>query len=87
MAVERGSLVSESRRYERGDYERGLAEADAVVESDYVTQTLNHNSMETHQCVCHWRGDGIDVYLSTQAIWMVRNELARSWRCPRTRCG
>ena len=51
-----GLLVSESRRYQRGDYERGLAEADAVVESDYVTQTLNHNSMETHQCVCHWRG-------------------------------
>ena len=54
------------RRYERGDYERGLAEADAVVEAEYRTQTLNHNPIETHQCVCQWRGDALDVYVSTQ---------------------
>ena len=48
-AVARGSLVSEPRTYERGDLERGLAEADVVVEAEYRTQTLLHNSMETHQ--------------------------------------
>ena len=77
-AVRRGSLVGESRRYERGDYERGLAEADVVVEAEYRTQTLNHNPLETHQCVCEWRGDGLDVYVSTQYIWGVRDEVAQA---------
>ena len=81
-AVRRGSLVSETNTYERGDYERGLAEADAVVEADYRTQTLNHNSMETHQCVCAWRGDAIEVHVSTQYIWGIRRDLAKALGMP-----
>ena len=81
-AIRRGSLLAASRRYERGDYERGLAEADAVVEGAYTTQTLNHNPLETHQCVCEWRGDGLDVYVSTQYIWGLRDELARALELP-----
>ncbi|MDX6397873.1 MAG: xanthine dehydrogenase YagR molybdenum-binding subunit, partial [Gaiellaceae bacterium] len=81
-AVERGSLIADSRRYERGDYERGVSEADAVVEAEYRTQTLNHNPLETHQCVCEWRGDSIDVYISTQYIWGIRNDLAESLQLP-----
>ena len=81
-AVERGSLIQESRRYERGDYERGLAEAEAVVEAEYTTQTLNHNPLETHQCVCEWRGDSLDVYVSTQYIWGLRRDLAENLGLP-----
>jgi xanthine dehydrogenase YagR molybdenum-binding subunit len=81
-AVRRGSLIGEARSYERGDYERGLAEADVVVEAEFRTQTLNHNSLETHQCVCDWRGDGLDVYISTQYIWGVRDELAETFGLP-----
>jgi xanthine dehydrogenase YagR molybdenum-binding subunit len=81
-AVRQGSLLAATRRYERGDYERGLAEADAVVEGAYTTQTLNHNPLETHQCVCEWRGDTLDVYVSTQYIWGVRDELARALELP-----
>ncbi len=39
-AVRRGSLIGEARNYARGDYERGLAEADVVVEAEFRTQTL-----------------------------------------------
>ncbi len=81
-AVRRGSLLSESRHYERGDYEQGLAQADAVVEADYTTQTLNHNPLETHQCVCEWRGDSLDVYVSTQYIWGLRRDLAAQLGLP-----
>ncbi|HEY7795781.1 MAG TPA: xanthine dehydrogenase family protein molybdopterin-binding subunit [Gaiellaceae bacterium] len=81
-AVTRGSLLAQTRRYERGDFERGLAEADAVVEAEYRTQTVNHNPLETHQCVCEWRGDTLDVYISTQFIWGVRNELAEKLGLP-----
>jgi xanthine dehydrogenase YagR molybdenum-binding subunit len=81
-AVARGSLLAETRRYERGDLERGLAEADAVVEAEYRTQTLNHSPLETHQCVCEWRGDALDVYVSTQYIWGIRRDLAQALGLP-----
>ena len=60
----------------------GLAQADAVVEAEYTTQTLNHNPLETHQCVCEWRGDGLDVYVSTQYIWGIRRDLAAALGLP-----
>jgi CO/xanthine dehydrogenase Mo-binding subunit len=76
-AVARGELVEEPRRYERGDLERGLAEADVVVEAEYRTQTVLHNCLETHQSVCRWHGEGkLDVFISTQYIWGVRDRLA-----------
>ena len=81
-AVGRKQLLIEPRRYERGDVERGFAEADAVVEAEFRTQTVLHNSMETHQTVCEWQGDRLDVYISTQFIWGVRDEVAEQLGLP-----
>jgi CO/xanthine dehydrogenase Mo-binding subunit len=84
-AVRRGSLIGAPRTYERGDLERGLAAADAVVEAEYRTATLLHNALETHQAVCSWEGDGLDVYISTQAIWDVRHGVAEHVGLPADR--
>ncbi|MGH3022855.1 MAG: xanthine dehydrogenase family protein molybdopterin-binding subunit [Gaiellaceae bacterium] len=81
-AVERGELIEEASRYERGDVERGLAEADVVVEAEYRTATVLHNALETHQAVCEWEGDGLTVYLSTQWIWGVRKDVAKRLGLP-----
>jgi CO/xanthine dehydrogenase Mo-binding subunit len=75
-AVRQESFVSDVKTYERGDFERGVAEGDAVVEAEYRTQVVLHNSMETHQSVCHWEDDGITVYISTQYIWGIRDSVA-----------
>jgi CO/xanthine dehydrogenase Mo-binding subunit len=75
-AARHGQLVGGASHYERGDVERALAQADVVVEAEYRTQTVLHNSMETHQSICEWRGDSLDVYISTQSIWGVRDEVA-----------
>jgi xanthine dehydrogenase YagR molybdenum-binding subunit len=75
-AVRRGELVGETDHFERGDVERALAEADVVVEAEFRTQSVLHSSMETHQAVCEWRGETLDVYISTQFIWGVRDEVA-----------
>ena len=53
-AVERGLLLGEPERHERGEFERALAAADVVVEGTYRTSVVLHNSMETHQSVCEW---------------------------------
>ncbi|HEY3920594.1 MAG TPA: xanthine dehydrogenase family protein molybdopterin-binding subunit [Gaiellaceae bacterium] len=81
-AVARGQLLEEPRRRERGDYERGLAEADVVVEAVYRTQSVLHNSMETHQATCRWEGDTLEVYISTQYVWGVRSEVADALGMP-----
>jgi CO/xanthine dehydrogenase Mo-binding subunit len=75
-AVRAESFVSDIARYERGDFERGLGAADAVVEGEYRTQVVLHNSLETHQAVCHWEDDGITIYISTQYIWGIRAAMA-----------
>jgi CO/xanthine dehydrogenase Mo-binding subunit len=81
-AVRRESFVSDVKTYERGEFERGVAEADAVVEAEYRTQVVLHNSMETHQAVCHWEDDGITVYISTQYIWGIRDSVAEQLGLP-----
>jgi xanthine dehydrogenase YagR molybdenum-binding subunit len=81
-AVRQESFVSDPKTYERGDFERGVAEADAVVEAEYRTQVVLHNSLETHQAICHWEGDGITVYISTQYIWGIRDSIADRFGLP-----
>jgi xanthine dehydrogenase YagR molybdenum-binding subunit len=81
-AVRQESFVSEVKTYERGDFERGAARGEVVVEAEYRTQVVLHNSMETHQAVCHWEDDGITVYISTQYIWGVRDSVAEHLGLP-----
>jgi len=81
-AVRRGLLVGEASRYERGDVDKSLAEADVVVEAEFRTQTVLHNAFETHQSICEWRGDALDVYISTQFIWGIRDEVASQLGLP-----
>ncbi|MDP8910831.1 MAG: xanthine dehydrogenase family protein molybdopterin-binding subunit [Actinomycetota bacterium] len=81
-AVRRGLLLGDPRRYDRGDLEQGLAEADVVVEAEYRTQVVLHNSLETHQSVCRWEGDALEVYTSTQWIWGVRDDVSEALGLP-----
>jgi xanthine dehydrogenase YagR molybdenum-binding subunit len=81
-AVRQGSVHEEARRYERGDVDAGFAEADMVVEAEYRTQTVLHNSMETHQSVVRWEGDTLEVYISTQYIWGVRDSISEQLGLP-----
>ncbi|HEU5405126.1 MAG TPA: molybdopterin cofactor-binding domain-containing protein, partial [Gaiellaceae bacterium] len=72
----------EARRSERGDVDRAFAEADVVVEGTYRTQTVLHNSLETHQAICEWQGDTLHVYISTQYVWGIRQEVAETLGMP-----
>ncbi|HSB38468.1 MAG TPA: xanthine dehydrogenase family protein molybdopterin-binding subunit [Gaiellaceae bacterium] len=82
-AVRRESFIDgEPRRYERGDVDAGFSEADVVVEAEYRTQTVLHNSMETHQSVCRWEGDTLEIYTSTQFIWGIRDSVSSQLGLP-----
>src|SRR5438067_9826401 len=82
-AIRRESYTNEGPdAYERGNYDRALADADVVLEAEYRTQVVLHNSMETHQAICHWEEDGITIYISTQYIWGVRRDMAEHLGLP-----
>jgi xanthine dehydrogenase YagR molybdenum-binding subunit len=81
-AVAREAFTAPPRRIERGDVDRALAEADVVVEATYRTQSVLHNSLETHQAVCEWAGDTLTIHISTQYVWGVRAEVAERLGLP-----
>jgi len=81
-AVRQKSFVDEPRSYERGDVDAGFAEADVVVEAEYRTQTVLHNAMETHQSVARWEGDTLEIYISTQFIWGIRDSVSEQLELP-----
>ena len=68
--------------YERGDVQKGFAEADVVVEGVFRTQTALHNCLETHGSVAHWDGDSLTIWDSTQHVFGVRFQLARALGLP-----
>ena len=64
------------KTYERGDIERGFAEADVVVETRFTTEANLHNSMETHGAAASWDGHTLTIWSSTQDIYGVRQQVA-----------
>ncbi len=68
--------------YSRGDVDRGLAEADVVIDQIYTTQTALHNSLEPHGCTALWNDDMLTIYESTQGIFDVRQGIAQKLGLP-----
>ena len=69
----------------RGDVEKGLSEADVIVEGEYRTQVQTHTAMETHGVVADWSQDGLTIYASTQSIASVRDEAAEHFKLPKNK--
>ncbi|MBP7571825.1 MAG: xanthine dehydrogenase family protein molybdopterin-binding subunit [Acidobacteria bacterium] len=76
------NLVREPSKYERGDVEKGFAEADLVVEETYRTSVEIHAPMETHGSVANWEGSQLTVWDSTQSAFDVQRALARVLKMP-----
>ena len=70
------------RATNKGNVEEGFRKADQVVEATYVTQVQTHSALETHGLVAKWDGDDLTVWGSTQAVFDMRDELAKSLNVP-----
>ncbi|MGO9314828.1 MAG: xanthine dehydrogenase family protein molybdopterin-binding subunit [Syntrophobacteraceae bacterium] len=75
LVRDEGNLV-QTEKYERGDVEKGFAEAEQVLEETYRTACEIHTPMELHGCVAHWEGDRLTLWESTQGVFAVQAELA-----------
>jgi xanthine dehydrogenase YagR molybdenum-binding subunit len=65
-------------RANRGDVDKGFAEAEVVHEGTYYCPVHTHSCLETHGVVAAWEGEQLTVYASTQAIFAVREGIAEA---------
>ena len=79
---EGGNLARKPDIFQRGDIERGFAEADAVVERTYQTSFELHTTMEPHGCVACWEGDKLSVWESSQGVFPQQKDIASVLRLP-----
>ena len=68
-----------------GDTDKGFAEADVIVESEYFTQVQTHSALETHGFVVDWKPDEVTVYASTQGTASVRDDFADVFKLPKSK--
>ncbi len=69
----------------RGDVQKGLAEADTVVELTMTVPVQTHCCMEPHGCTVKWDGDELTSYESTQTVYLVQRALASAFNLPRNK--
>jgi xanthine dehydrogenase molybdenum-binding subunit len=53
--------------WEIGDVERGLEEADYVIEENVFHQSQTHHPLEPRSCMAYWQGGKVYVHPSTQS--------------------
>lgn len=71
------SNIAKHFRYEKGDIEKGFAEADLIVEREFCTATVHQGYIEPHNATAHWNADGqITIWTSTQGSFSVRHQTA-----------
>jgi xanthine dehydrogenase YagR molybdenum-binding subunit len=71
-----GNRVKPPERYQRGNVERGFAEADVILEQTYRTECEIHTPLERHGCVAKWDRDRLTLWQSTQGVYRVQSQAA-----------
>ncbi len=69
-----------------GAVPRALADASVVlVEDTWTTEPLCHTALEPHAALAMWQDNGLDVWLSTQAVTAMADDLAEVFGLTRDR--
>ncbi len=76
-APEKPSNIAKYGEFSLGDTAAGFAEADAVVEMEFTTETVHQGYIEPHACVAKHNQNGqAEIWCSTQGHFVVRNVTA-----------
>ena len=63
--------------HEKGDIEKGFAEADIIIEREFNTATVHQGYIEPHNTTVKWTNDGrVQIWCSTQGPFDLREETA-----------
>ncbi|MXV77691.1 xanthine dehydrogenase family protein molybdopterin-binding subunit [Candidatus Poribacteria bacterium] len=80
---DRPTNIASHLQHKKGDIEKGFAEADVVIERDFVTGTVHQGYIEPHNATAHYNQDGqLTVWCSTQGAFTVREQLAEILQYP-----
>ena len=81
-----GSNLSHHVHVEKGNVERGLAEADHVFEQVLSSPSTQHAAMESFVSVARFEGSGrLTIWSTTQHPFLIREEMAELFRLPLSR--
>ena len=70
---------------ERGDVSQGLAEADLILEEEYLIPTHSATPLEPRAALAAWEGDSLTVWKSSRGVHVDRAALAGALEIPQER--
>ena len=78
-----GTNICTHFKLNRGDIDKGFAEADQVFEDTFTLPATQHSFLETHACIASVEPGGrITVWATTQNPFVVRTQLANIFKVP-----
>ncbi|MGH7793719.1 MAG: xanthine dehydrogenase family protein molybdopterin-binding subunit [Candidatus Binatia bacterium] len=78
-----GTNICTHFKLNRGDIDKGFAEADRVFEDTFTLPATQHSFLETHACIASVEPGGrITVWATTQNPFVVRTQLANIFKVP-----
>ncbi|HET7394537.1 MAG TPA: xanthine dehydrogenase family protein molybdopterin-binding subunit, partial [Candidatus Binatia bacterium] len=77
-----GTNVCTHFKLNRGDVEKGFAEADRIFEDTFTLPATQHSFLETHACIASAEAGRITVWATTQNPFVVRTQLANIFKVP-----
>jgi CO/xanthine dehydrogenase Mo-binding subunit len=78
-----GTNICTHFRLNRGDIEKGFAEADHIFEDTFTLPATQHSFLETHACIASVEPGGrVTVWATTQNPFVVRTQLAHIFKVP-----
>ncbi len=83
--VERDGNVASFTSMIRGDVEAGMAEADHVVSSRYVSDASHAAPIEPRGVLAQWEGDRVTIWSSTQVPFQARDGVCETLDLPTNR--
>ena len=77
------SNIAAHLSYEKGDIEKGFADADVVIEREFTTASVHQGYIEPHNSTAIWNIDGqLSLWTSTQGAFAVRTAVADVLQLP-----
>ena len=77
-----GTNVCTHFKLNRGEVEKGFAEADRIFEDTFTLPATQHSFLETHACIASAEAGRITVWATTQNPFVVRTQLANIFKVP-----
>ena len=80
---EKSSNVASHFQHKKGDIDAGFAEADVIIEHDFVTGTVHQGYIEPHNTTALYNPDGqLTIWCSTQGAFAVRQQVSEILQIP-----